>query len=104
MTRRLRLKAAAETAQRSRFEKGSALLLVGPHARKADPRFYPLKVIDAIVYPHRDAREAVIVRWDDLLDEYADTAYGQGRPYICRTCPRSAARAASQLQRAARIS
>jgi hypothetical protein len=68
------------------FDNGSALLLVGPNAPKPDSRFYPLKVIGAIVYPYRDAREALIVRWDDALDEYIDTGYGQGAPDICRTC------------------
>jgi hypothetical protein len=68
------------------FDKGSALLLVAPSAPKPERRFNPLKVIGAIVYPRRDAREALIVRWDDALDEYVDTAYGQGAPDICRTC------------------
>jgi hypothetical protein len=68
------------------FDKGSALLLVAPSAPKPDWRFNPLKVIGAIVYPRRDAREALIVRWDNALEEYVDTAYGQGAPSICRTC------------------
>jgi hypothetical protein len=69
------------------FDNGSAILLSSPAAKQTDTGFSPA-VLGAIVYPRADWREAVVVRWDALLDEYVDAGYTENGPAdgICRTC------------------
>jgi hypothetical protein len=72
---------------KSCFENGSAILLSSRAAKQVDARFSPA-VLGAIVYPRVSSREAVVVRWDELLDEYVDAGFAENGPAdrICRTC------------------
>lgn len=70
------------------YEKGSAILLASPAAKQVDRRGSEAYVIGALVYPRADWDKAVVVRWDELLDEYVDAGYKEKSPadWICRTC------------------
>ncbi|MEO8382580.1 MAG: hypothetical protein ABI779_23165 [Acidobacteriota bacterium] len=72
------------------FDAGAAILLASPAAKQYDYGYADdMHVMGAVVYKYGEAREALIARWDSILEEYVDTGYGDtNHPdnRICREC------------------
>lgn len=72
------------------FDAGAAILLASPAAKQYDYGYADdMHVMGAVVYKYGEAREALIARWDSVLEEYVDTGYGDtNNPdnRICREC------------------
>lgn len=72
------------------FDAGGAILLASQAAKQYDYEYADgMHVMGAVVYKYGEAREALIARWDSILEEYVDTGYGDVNDpdnRICREC------------------